>query len=32
MTGEKQFTVELEDEDGTMIRRYSRRLSMIDGA
>jgi len=32
VTGEKQFTVELEDEDGTMIRRYSRRLSMIEGA
>lgn len=30
--GEKQFTVELENEDGAMIRRYTRRLSMIDGA
>lgn len=30
VTGEKQFTVALEDEDGTMIRRYTRRLSMVE--
>jgi hypothetical protein len=30
VTGEKQFTVVLQDEDGTMIRRYTRRLSMIE--
>jgi len=30
VTGEKQFTVLLQDEDGTMIRRYTRRLSMVD--
>jgi len=32
VTGEKQFTVLLQDEDGTMVRRYSRRLSMISEA
>lgn len=30
VTGEKQFTVLLQDEDGSMIRRYTRRLSMIE--
>lgn len=30
VTGEKQFRILLESEDGTMIRRYTRRLSMID--
>jgi len=30
VAGEKQFTVVLQDEDGTMIRRYTRRLSMIE--
>lgn len=29
VTGEKQFTVVLRDEDGAAIRRYTRRLSMI---
>ena len=29
VTGEKQFTVVLQDEDGTMLRRYTRRLSMV---
>jgi hypothetical protein len=30
VTGEKQFTVVLQEDDGTMIRRYTRRLSMIE--
>jgi len=29
VTGEKQFRVKLEGEDGTMIRQYTKRLSMI---
>jgi hypothetical protein len=29
VTGEKQFTVMLQDEDGEMVRRYTRRLSMV---
>lgn len=30
VTGETQFTVVLQEDDGTMIRRYTRRLSMIE--
>lgn len=30
VTGEKRFTVVLHGKDGTMIRRYTRRLSMIE--
>ena len=30
VTGEKQFTVILRDEDGGLLRRYTRRLSMIE--
>lgn len=30
VVGQKQFRVVLESEDGTMIRQYTRRLSMID--
>jgi len=30
VTGETQFTVVLQDENGEMIRRYTRRLSMVD--
>lgn len=30
VAGEKRFTVMLQDEDGSLIRRYTRRLSMIE--
>lgn len=30
VAGEKRFTVLLQDEDGSMVRRYTRRLAMID--
>lgn len=30
VAGERKFAVELQDADGTMIRRYTRRLAMID--
>jgi hypothetical protein len=28
--GQQQFTVELRDEDGDLIRRYVRRLALIE--
>ncbi|NHX36378.1 MULTISPECIES: hypothetical protein [Halolamina] len=30
VTGEKRFTVVLQDEDGALVRRYTRRLAMVD--
>ena len=30
VAGEKRFTVLLQEEDGAMVRRYTRRLSMVD--
>ncbi|WP_053947709.1 hypothetical protein [Halolamina sediminis] len=30
VAGEKRFTVLLQDDDGTMVRRYTRRLAMVD--
>ncbi|MBP1987103.1 hypothetical protein [Halolamina salifodinae] len=30
VAGEKRFTVRLQDEDGGMVRRYTRRLAIID--
>ncbi|SEW23555.1 hypothetical protein [Halobacterium jilantaiense] len=32
IVGEKQFTVRLEDEDGTFVRRYTRRLAVVPEA